>query len=316
MQLHALAPLRHDCSSCGACCNNVRVRFVDTDEQRRVAQFAADLGLVGAVDSERIVHQDGNCPFQEDGWKCRIHAAYGLQAKPLMCQTFPQVLRQTEAGLRAGVDPCSRAFQNTRDTGTELRPEDARALTVALDPDRARAEDVLLQALGVPDAQLGAFIAMVCGQRGHAGPAVPIGFAERTVALLKRSPLSELVAEAQCGPHNRRALTPVVDWLANAEPGALPPLLLSEADDQYARDCLRATLFLRLYLPSFPDAYTATLITTMGLVACAYATDDADAYGAAVCAWLRLNRARYFWMRLVPDPSMLAWVTTGHAETA
>lgn len=307
MEFQTLAPLRHECSSCGACCNNVRVSFVDESEQQRIAGFAAEMGLSDAVDLERIVHQAGNCPFQVDGWKCSIHAAHGLLAKPLMCRVYPQVVRYTETGIRAGIDPTSRAFRTTRTTGPALDMVEIAAPAVMITDSQGQMESALVKALAEEGATLGGVLAALCGT--PMGGELPVGFGGRLVRLLKDSPLRELIDDPQCGPRNRAALLPLLDWLDAADPDALEPWQLDAVEDEYARDCARATLYLRLYLPSFPDVYTGALLTLLGLVICAYPKPSPEDYGAAVTGWLRLIRARYFWMRLVPNPQALAWLT-------
>ncbi|NCG19356.1 MAG: hypothetical protein GWP91_10145 [Rhodobacterales bacterium] len=307
MEFQTLAPLRHECSSCGVCCNNVRVSFVDESEHQRIAGFAAEMGLSDAVDRERIIHQRGSCPFQTDGWKCRIHAAHGLMAKPLMCRVFPQVARYTEAGMRAGIDPTSRAFRTTRNTGPALDMVEIAAPAVMITDSQGQMESALVQALGEEGATLGGILATLC--RAPLSGELPIGFGGRLVTYLKDSPLRALLEDPQCGPLNRAALLPVVDWLDAVEPDALEPWQLGADEDEYARDCVRATLYLRLYLPSFPDVYTGGLLTLVGLVLCAYPKPSPADYGAAVTSWLRLIRARSFWMRLFPNPQALAWLT-------
>jgi len=314
MSLNALALPRHECTSCGACCNNVRVRFVDAAEQARIAGFADQMGIDGCVDAERILHRDGNCPFQEDGWRCRIHAEHGLAAKPTMCQTYPLVLVQTESGVRVGVDPSSRAFRTTRKSGPELALREIAMPTVELSAAQVGLERQLIEQTVAPGATLGHVVAALCGCPGPAAGGLPDEVAERMVHFLKGSSLAELLAEAQCGPHNRAALTPLVQWLRTVDSAALPAWRLGAEEDAYARESLQATLYLRLAAPSYPSVHAAAFLVVLGQVCSGYAVPEPASFGSAVSAWLRLTRSRYFWQRLVPRPEQMVWLATGVGE--
>jgi len=289
----------------------VRVRFVDVAEQERIAAFAEQMGIDGGVDEERIIHLDGNCPFQEAGWRCRIHADHGLAAKPTMCQTYPLVLVHTESGTRVGVDPSSRAFRTTRDTGLELAMREIAMPTVSLAPDQVGLERQLIEGTAASGATLGHVVAALCGCPVPPAGGLPDGVAERMLHFLRGSTLGELLAEAQCGPHNRAALTPVVQWLRTVDLEALPDWRLGADEDAYARDSLRATLYLRLAAPNYPSVHAAALMVVLGQVGSGFAVPDPESFGAAVSAWLRLTRSRYFWQRLVPRPEVMAWLATG-----
>ncbi len=89
-----------DCHQCGVCCRGSIVPLSVADAKRLQSQqwdkepeFANTPITVrhrAAASSLRLAHRDdGTCVFLNEDGLCRIHAKFGIEAKPTVCQTFP-----------------------------------------------------------------------------------------------------------------------------------------------------------------------------------------------------------------------------------
>ncbi len=101
-----------DCHQCGVCCHGSIVPLnLDDAERLRRQQWEKEPGFENtrltvrhraAASSLRLAHRDGGaCVFLNDDGLCRIHAKFGVEAKPSVCQTFPLQLipREKQAVL-------------------------------------------------------------------------------------------------------------------------------------------------------------------------------------------------------------------------
>jgi len=88
----------YDCTGCGACCGGYLAITVTPEEQARIqAQgWEADPALQGRAYFTRhgrhvlLAHrEDGCCVFLNEEKRCRIHAKFGEEAKPLTCRLYP-----------------------------------------------------------------------------------------------------------------------------------------------------------------------------------------------------------------------------------
>jgi lysine-N-methylase len=70
---------------------------------------------------------DGICAFHEPAQGCRIHAAGGVESKPLGCRTFPLIFVDDGEAIRVSVAPdCACVFDSIgRDDGEQLLPSSA-----------------------------------------------------------------------------------------------------------------------------------------------------------------------------------------------
>lgn len=99
---------KYSCHGCGTCCRDftVELRAADMDKleqqgwrERLGGEFAVEFG------GKKWLKQkpDGACVFLGENGLCRVHAEFGLEAKPLACQFFPFMLspdgRNTVVGL-------------------------------------------------------------------------------------------------------------------------------------------------------------------------------------------------------------------------
>ena len=104
-----------DCHGCAHCCRDYRVPVTEEERQRILAQGwdkDPDLGDLPVIMvsgpwwrrryrlSER---GNGNCVFLDENQRCRIHARFGAEAKPLACRMFPFVLVPTDTHWRVGL---------------------------------------------------------------------------------------------------------------------------------------------------------------------------------------------------------------------
>lgn len=120
-----------DCHACGQCCKQYRVDVTDDEAARiRDHHWETDPEMQGC---EVLVKQpgqggaeslnqlaDGSCVFLRDDGRCRIHAKFGADAKPLACRIYPFVLVPDCGGWRVGL-----RFSCPSVTGNKGRPLDA-----------------------------------------------------------------------------------------------------------------------------------------------------------------------------------------------
>lgn len=100
---------------CGGSCEGLRAR-VDDDERGPLAERAVSLGVERPLSGPYVRQVWGRCVFL-DAHGCRLHGAFGPDAKPRVCRTFP--------ALPGGdVDPA--CFHDG--SGTSERPEILGAL--------------------------------------------------------------------------------------------------------------------------------------------------------------------------------------------
>ena len=99
---------RYSCHGCGSCCRDFTVQLTERDLQKLHEQ-----GWKERLGQEYVVKfrghswlkqkEDGACVFLGDNGLCKVHAEFGLEAKPLACQFFPFMLspnvRDTHVGI-------------------------------------------------------------------------------------------------------------------------------------------------------------------------------------------------------------------------
>ena len=106
-----MAPVRHlptiqnwDCHQCGTCCSDYWVPISDEERERIEAQgwdrepdFQGEKLFVKYGPPwrrrYRLNQRDGDrCIFLSDDGLCRIHAKFGIDAKPFACRLYPYIL--------------------------------------------------------------------------------------------------------------------------------------------------------------------------------------------------------------------------------
>lgn len=133
--LHVPEGIRYDCVQCGRCCRAQWEIPVDTESEKRLAQY--DLTallppeLLGPYLIERktekadkvLLRHAGGCAFLAEDNLCRIHGAHGLASKPQACQDFPYRYVETPGGVFTGVSfACTAILANHGTPVGEQRP--------------------------------------------------------------------------------------------------------------------------------------------------------------------------------------------------
>ena len=100
---------RYSCHGCGHCCRDFTVQLRDGDVERlREQRWEERLGEAVVVEfrGQRFLRQrdDGACVFWMPDGRCRIHAEFGFEEKPVACQLFPFSLVPEEGGVQVGVN--------------------------------------------------------------------------------------------------------------------------------------------------------------------------------------------------------------------
>ena len=99
---------KYSCHGCGACCRDFTVQLTDADMQK-----LHDQGWKERLGQEYVVKfrghswlkqtDDGACVFLGDNGLCKVHAEFGLEAKPLACQFFPFMLSPNTRDTHVGI---------------------------------------------------------------------------------------------------------------------------------------------------------------------------------------------------------------------
>lgn len=97
-----------ECRGCTTCCRELVVHLSAADRTRiDEQQWASKLGVAPYVrHSSGIVLNhapEGGCVFLLADGRCRIHADFGIDAKPLACRLYPFTLEREGDAIRAGL---------------------------------------------------------------------------------------------------------------------------------------------------------------------------------------------------------------------
>lgn len=96
---------RFECSGDGLCCTDIHGLGPITKAELRVIRKIDRAGAGYDDDFEDLMlrtESDGGCHFLMADGRCRVHADFGPEKKPLGCQQFPFFLTATPAGGRVG----------------------------------------------------------------------------------------------------------------------------------------------------------------------------------------------------------------------
>lgn len=104
-----LGEQRYSCHGCGNCCRDFTVQLRDDDLRRlREQRWAERLGEPVVVEfrGQSYLRQrdDGACIFWMADGRCRIHAEFGFEEKPIACQFFPFSLVPGERDAAMGIN--------------------------------------------------------------------------------------------------------------------------------------------------------------------------------------------------------------------
>jgi Fe-S-cluster containining protein len=88
---------------------------------RLVNDSISPSSILGQGDHLLIQRQRGACSFLDSRMLCTIHASEGFEAKPIVCQQYPNIYYETPRGLEVVLDySCPEVVRNT---GDALTPE-------------------------------------------------------------------------------------------------------------------------------------------------------------------------------------------------
>ncbi|MBT3220777.1 MAG: YkgJ family cysteine cluster protein [Proteobacteria bacterium] len=273
--------LSHRCIECGGSCRGVRVRPISESERLHVEELALKLHVSQPWSDDALRQVDGCCVFLDDSGLCRIHAAFGIGAKPVICSQYPLVGIETESGRRLGIDPgCYGAIQSWA-SGPPLQ-----AVGIVLRESQSPfvgAEAPLLQLLSHRDLTLERLIRALTRQ----------SFALFTTSVLQKFstfPLAKLLEQPEGGPTLKAALRPVAELLARK----VPPPLRGPCDDseRYALQCVYNMVYLRI-MPAVPPPQVVLLMLS-GVILAVLAAPTPQPFGTALAGWSRAIRAPAF----------------------
>jgi len=135
---------RYSCHSCAGCCRDFTVQLRPDDLARLERQgWTKRLGQSPTVEFRGRVwlrqREDGACVFLESDGRCRIHAEFGFEAKPLACQMFPFVPMPGERGVQIGLSYACPSMIHNRGAELSSHLDDLRRLLRGL-PELAGAK--------------------------------------------------------------------------------------------------------------------------------------------------------------------------------
>lgn len=279
-------------------------------EAQAVSLQAAQLGVVEPVVDGQLRQVDGRCVFLLGDQRCAIHAAFGGDAKPLVCRQFPFVRIDADGEVREGVDPASHAWAVSRLTGPLLVPPATLPARLApLPPEQRLAEAALLAAIDAPGATLASTVNRLCGR--PASGALPADIAARWHQRLRAASLVRLLDRSEVGPLHRQSLAPLLDAL-QASPTPSPVALPPDAE-RIALALVREVVALRLVSRSPLVALTG-LTLLLGATSLAGVAADVRAFQVGLATWCRVIRAPMVLTALFPNPEALRWVVVGGDE--
>jgi len=311
-----LDTLRHTCHACGGSCSGMAVRVLDEAEGERVRGFGEALGIADSVQGDRLREADGACVFLGEDQRCRIHARWGGEVKPRVCQQYPVIAIRVEEGMRLGLDPgCLTQWRSWRD-GPEVDVENAILSSVPLDPRLRGSEEGIIALCGAPDVTVARLIGTLTGETPD-GEGLPAGFADRWCMLMLKAPLAATLARyGQAQVFHRHLAELLAELDRTLKPGEPPawPVLSPEAD-AYAVELARRMVFLRMGAKRGPPPAVA-LVALGGALTCAWGlvkdgAIDEDGWAQALSVWTRFIRSDVVWRALFPEPGVMRWLVTG-----
>lgn len=305
MSVEILGPLRHTCTGCGGSCEGSFVFLRNPEEAERVVRFADELGVDAPIEGGRLREVAGRCVFLDDDQRCRIHARWGIGAKPAACRQYPLVGVRTEAGVRVGIDPGCYAVHGTRHTAPEVPAGSLILNHVSLDAAEAAREQDLLDL--TEEADLHGALATLLGGPDRVAP-----FLGRWIGALQAVDLEGILHQPETPTALRASLAPLAAAVQGWSPDRPPPWPVLEADTaDYAMDAVRRMIHLRLGHETGRSVMTFALLGLAGAVAVGWAAPGPAAFGATLPGWLRAIRIRGFVSALVPDDRALMALVAG-----
>lgn len=301
MSVTTLGTLRHSCAMCGGSCQGVNVSLSSQEEMAQVLAQAKELGVEDPAPEGVLRRVRGRCVFLGEDELCRIHGAWGLSAKPKVCQQYPMIATRVGQETRVGLDPgCFHSVRSWQ-TGPEV-PGGSLMVSVSKQPDALLPHEERVMALLEQVQSLEQALAVLI-------PGDLEGFLGRWILALQGVELAELLADPETSPSLRHSLGPMAQALPTwrAIPG--PPELSDNARD-FALHAAKRMVWLRL-CPQIPAPAVVALLSVGGALACAWTNPQDAAFGQALAGWVRAMRAPAVLGRLLPSPQSLQALVEG-----
>ncbi|MFT5584217.1 MAG: Fe-S-cluster containining protein [Cognaticolwellia sp.] len=301
MSTATLGTLRHVCAMCGGSCQGVNVSLSSPEELAQVISQAELLGVTDPAPEGVLRRVGGRCVFLGDDELCRIHAAWGMSAKPKVCQQYPMIATRVGEETRVGLDPGCFHSVKSWVTGPEV-PGGSLMVSVSEQPDallphEERVMSVLEQADTIEQA-----LAMLI-------PGDLEGFLGRWIQALQAVDFADLLADPDTSPSLRHSLGPMAQILPTWTTIPGPPELSDNARS-FALHAAKRMVWLRL-CPKIPSPAVVALLSLGGVMACGWTNPEDAAFGQALAGWMRAIRAPAVLGRLLPSPQSLQALVEG-----
>jgi len=124
---------RFTCVPCGFCCgfwdiHIDRTRKSSLEQKDWVGPLSSQLQerkhqslfrILGQGEQSLIQREHGTCSFMDERMLCSIHATEGFDAKPVVCQQYPNIYYETPRGIEVFLDySCPEVIRNTGEAVT------------------------------------------------------------------------------------------------------------------------------------------------------------------------------------------------------
>ena len=133
MYIPELPAQKYSCHGCGSCCRDFTVQLTDADMQK-----LHDQGWKERLGQEYVVKfrghswlkqtDDGACVFLGDNGLCKVHAEFGLEAKPLACQFFPFMLSPNTRDTHVGISFACGSVVASKGAPLQTHRDDVRRM--------------------------------------------------------------------------------------------------------------------------------------------------------------------------------------------
>jgi len=240
---------KYSCHGCGSCCRDFTVQLTDADMQKLHDQdWKERLGQEYVVKfrghSWLKQTDDGACVFLGDNGLCKVHAEFGLEAKPLACQFFPFMLSPNTRDTHVGISFACGSVVASKGAPLQTHRDDVRRMGELL-PASAPMSVKLQDQLIATDAEVsmveGALDGWLC--KKNISPAVRYQGLAWLITSLLQANLKNVRGEK---------LRQLLSTLTNAVEHELPLLDWPEPTPR-AWKLLRQAVFTRIEDPKIGD---------------------------------------------------------------
>lgn len=135
--LPRLPSQRYSCHGCGNCCRDFTVQLREDDLRKlREQRWDERLGEPVTVEFRGVSYlrqrENGACIFWQDDGRCRIHAEFGLEAKPIACQLFPFSFAPGPEGVAIGLNFACQSVLENKGAGLATHSAELRRMLAAV----------------------------------------------------------------------------------------------------------------------------------------------------------------------------------------